>query len=100
MTWRRQSNRIVPADWKARKTRAFAEHQRVCHVCLHPDADEIDHILNVARGGTHEADNLAPIHGKACQSCGRRCHVEKTAMESAAGRTRHRRTPERHPGLR
>ena len=99
MTWGRKSNRIVPSDWKRRRARVLAQHGHVCHVCGHGQAEQVDHLLNVARGGTHDESNLAPIHGAACPSCGRRCHVEKTATESVAARSSARRPAGRHPGL-
>lgn len=82
----RGSQRVVPTDWKRRKAQVLEAHGRVCHLCGHPDAEEVDHILNVAAGGSHDLTNLAPIHGRRCPTCGRRCHVEKTSREAAAGR--------------
>lgn len=52
---------------------------------------EVDHIVPVHRGGTHDDANLQG----ACHTC----HAEKTAREAAAARPRARRDAEPHPGL-
>lgn len=98
MAWE-TSRHTLPGDWKTRKARCLAEHERRCHVCGHDGADEVDHVVNVARGGSHEPENLRPIHGHVCPTCGRRCHQSKTATEAQTSRHRGRREPERHPGL-
>lgn len=99
MVWQATSHRVVPTDWKTRKALVLKRHAGICHVCGHGQAEQVDHLLNLARGGNHEPANLAPIHGTHCPTCGRRCHIEKTAKESAAGRVSRRRTTEPHPGL-
>jgi 5-methylcytosine-specific restriction protein A len=65
-----------------------------CTLCGAP-AVQVDHIVPVAEGGTHDLDNLAAI----CQSC----HDAKTKAESARGRERasrrrQQRRTEPHPG--
>lgn len=99
MAWQRNSHRIVPPDWARRKTACLTAHSRICHVCLHGDAEQVDHVLNVARGGSHEPENLAPIHGAPCPTCRRRCHTQKTGFESQINRPKRKRDPEPHPGL-
>jgi hypothetical protein len=83
-------------------------HAGHCHICGHPDSDQIDHIINVAtwlrqhrEGSPHRDSNLAPIHQQPCPHCGNHCHISKTQTEAAASRTRltRKRTPEKHPGL-
>jgi len=50
----------------------------VCILCGHGGSDAVDHIIPVARGGTEDPDNKAPIHGVAgCPTCGRKCNSEK-----------------------
>ena len=58
---------------------------------LHVDADQVDHIIPVARGGTDDSDNLQAV----CRSC----HASKTASEAVHGRAnrRRRRPPPAHP---
>lgn len=100
MSWAAH-RRPAPGNWKTLKAAVLRLHGYTCHLCGHGGADEVDHRLNVARGGNHDPDNLAPIHGSACPICGRHCHTEKTQTEAAAGRAQvgRRRQPERHPGL-
>jgi 5-methylcytosine-specific restriction endonuclease McrA len=104
MVWQRDSNRIVPGDWATRKARVLQRDARVCHVCHHAGADQVDHIINVAHGGTHELSNLAPIHGDRCPTCAEACHKAKTAREAADGRRQQRAKAKHpvlvHPGLR
>lgn len=47
-------------------------------------AEQIDHILNLARGGTDDIDNLTAV----CLAC----HKVKVQQEAMAGRRRHLRT--------
>lgn len=53
----------------------------MCHVCGRPGADEVDHVLPLAEGGTDTHSNLRPIHSEPC-------HREKTASESQKGKNR------------
>lgn len=103
MAWQHRSHRVVPSDWGTRKKRVLMRDGRTCHDCGHGGADEVDHLVNVAAGGSHEYDNLAAIHGAPCPTCGRECHKIKTQAEAAAARAKQRasaRHPrERHPGL-
>lgn len=100
MTWGRESHRPVPSDWKKRKALVLERDRGVCHACGHGGADDVDHLVNVAAGGTHELDNLGTIHSGRCPTCRKHCHKAKTAAEAAAGRrARHKQHAERHPGL-
>lgn len=103
MTWTKEPGRRrgVPA---ATKRRIMATHYTTCHWCGHGNADEIDHVVNVAtwirerRPGSYDADsNLAPIHGGVCPVCEVACHTIKTQRE--ARHTTRRRPIEPHPGL-
>jgi hypothetical protein len=87
--------RATPPGWRRTRAQVLKAHANVCWLCQHPDATELDHIVNVAAGGTHEVSNLAPIHGTAygadpCPHCGRACHAEKTQRERAEGTARAR----------
>lgn len=63
---------------RARNQRILAASD-VCHVCGHPGADAVDHVVPIARGGTDTMDNLRPAHHtEACETCGRKCNREKT----------------------
>lgn len=57
--------------------RILRAHHRLCHWCGHPDADQVDHLTEIADGGPDVPANKRPIHGS-CPHCGRRCHLEKT----------------------
>jgi hypothetical protein len=104
MAWHR---RPAPGNWATLRAQTLTAWAGVCWQCGHGGSDQVDHIVNVARGGTHDLDNLAPIHGTAyganpCPTCGRHCHQSKTRAEQAAGRAvsnRNRARPtEQHPG--
>lgn len=74
-----------------RVARIFAANDGRCHCCgrkLGPADDyEIDHKIALARGGTDDDDNLAPI----CEGC----HIIKTKGDvTEAARTK--RTATRH----
>jgi 5-methylcytosine-specific restriction enzyme A len=80
----------LPKHWKQLRSRVMRLHMGVCHVCLQPGSDEVDHIVPVIRGGSDDLSNLAPIHKQPC-------HEQKTARE-ARGEPR-RRSEELHPGF-
>lgn len=90
MAWGPRSNRIVPPNWVSIKKRILERDQRRCYVCGGP-ATEVDHLVNVAAGGTHDDTNLAAI----CVPC----HRHKTQQEARAARVTQKRASERHPGL-
>jgi 5-methylcytosine-specific restriction endonuclease McrA len=64
--------------YRKAKVRALAQND-ICHLCGHPGADSLDHIIPVSRGG-HPTDpaNLAPIHGHPCPICGQKCNALKS----------------------
>ena len=62
-----------------------------CVQCGSTEHLEVDHILNVARGGTHNLDNLQTL----CADC----HAAKTAKESGEWRRRIKRQPRKPLGL-
>jgi 5-methylcytosine-specific restriction endonuclease McrA len=50
----------------------------VCHICGHPAADAVDHVVALARGGSDtDPANLKPAHHEPCATCGHRCNLEK-----------------------
>ena len=111
MAW--DSKRRTPADYlhPAKQRRILNAHHGVCHLCGHPDATEVDHLVPWAEWqrtdlSVHDASNLAPAHGTPCPTCGRTCHEDKSKAEAARGRARAndkrkaqaRRPVEKHPG--
>lgn len=105
MTWSKDPNRRRGQP-EAQRKRILAKHSTICHLCGHPGAEQVDHIINVKtwlrlnlEGSPHRDSNLAPAHDKPCPTCARRCHVDKTQQEAREGRaTRGKRPPEKHPG--
>lgn len=59
------------------------KHHGICHVCHLPYADEIDHVIPLAEGGTDTDDNRRPIHNTPC-------HQRKTADERRRAQLRRR----------
>lgn len=52
----------------------------VCHLCGHPSADAVDHVIPLARGGADHRTNKAPAHHDVpCPTCGHKCNREKGA---------------------
>ena len=82
------------APHKLRKEVLHRDGNR-CVKCGSTEHLEVDHILNVARGGTHHLDNLQTL----CAAC----HREKTRHEISKGRQRRinraKYPKEQHPGL-
>lgn len=66
----------LPGDWPAICRRILARDKGICHVCLQPGADQVDH---VEAGDDHSDANLAAIHDDPC-------HRAKSAAEGVAAR--------------
>lgn len=94
MTWLGDP-RTSNAAWRRKRARILRRDRGVCHVCGKPGADEVDHLVPVAGGGSDHESNLAAIHR-------RPCHARKSAAEGNRARWKHKRKrpPEQHPGLR
>ena len=66
-----------------------------CVRCGSVERLEVDHILNVAQGGTHHPSNLQTL----CAGCHRE-KSQREAFRARAVKRRRRRLPvERHPGV-
>ena len=63
---------VTKADYAA----ILAEHGMVCHICGKPIPDrahlDFDHVIPIARGGAHSAENIRPSHGSCNRSKGAR----------------------------
>lgn len=56
----------------------------VCHLCGHEGADEVDHVIALANGGSEDLSNLRPAHGQQpCPTCGIKCNRAKGAKDIA-----------------
>ncbi|WP_201555800.1 HNH endonuclease [Psychrobacter sp. 72-O-c] len=61
--------------WRRKREQIFTRDKFTCQVCGRVGGDlELDHIVNVAKGGTDDDDNLQTI----CTTC----HKPKTHAES------------------
>lgn len=90
MVWNNSNNRTSTSEW--RKIRQQAKHTLPyqCAHCGDGEPLELDHIINHARGGTNELNNLQWL----CKPC----HKRKTQKEATAARNAWKRKPEKHPG--
>lgn len=111
MSW--DQRRRTPADYLQphKAARILAAHAGICHLCGHPGATSVDHIIPWSQWdhpglSVHDKSNLAPAHATPCPTCGRDCHADKTKTEAAAGRAKAaaarqaagRRPVQPHPG--
>ena len=84
------SNYVSPSGEKwegAARTKAraacFAAYGRMCWLCGHGGAQEVDHLEPPGHGGSmFDVANLRPIHNvtHGCPYCGRKCNREKGDM--------------------
>jgi 5-methylcytosine-specific restriction protein A len=49
----------------------------ICALCGYPGADEVDHVVPLAHGGTEDISN--------CQAVHKACHATKTQREARGG---------------
>lgn len=67
-----------------------------CVQCGSTGRLEVDHILNVARGGTHDLDNLQTL----CAACHRKKTQEEARQARAVKQARRTLPVAPHPGVR
>lgn len=64
--------------WRRKRAAILIRDEYTCQKCQLVTLDlEVDHIVNVAKGGTDDEDNLQAL----CVAC----HKAKTAVEAAQG---------------
>lgn len=62
-----------------RENKSILAASDVCHICGHPGADAVDHVVPLARGGEDRRHNKAPAHHDApCPTCGMKCNRVKS----------------------
>lgn len=83
------------APHKQRKA-ALQRDNHQCVKCGNTQHLEVDHILNVARGGTHDLNNLQTL----CADCHREKSQEEARQARAMKRARRRLPVAPHPGVR
>ncbi len=72
------SNNYNTAAWRAMRKEMLEE--AICHWCKRAKATELDHLVEIDRGGTNSPDNLVP----ACKRCNSRRGAEYLAKKRAA----------------
>ena len=90
-SWR---SKPLPPGWAKTRLRILRRDDWRCYRCGRRNANEVDHVIPAALGGSDEDDNLAAI----CV----RCHRIKTAEDRAAVRAKRSkvRKARLHPGMR
>lgn len=68
--------RSMDGRTRQRRNRAILAASDVCHLCGHPGADAIDHVVPIAKGGSDtDPLNLLPAHHNVeCPTCRRKCN--------------------------
>jgi 5-methylcytosine-specific restriction protein A len=106
MPWDSSKRRQDPPGWKALRQKVITRAQGQCEQSLSPldlpqttircsyPGRDVDHIVNVARGGSNDLSNLQLL----CEWH----HKQKTQAEAKANRPRitERHPGEKHPGIR
>lgn len=79
-----QHHKRMSGSARQRRNRRILAASDVCHICGHVGADEVDHVVPLARGGSEDESNLRPAHGAVpCPTCGGQCNRSKGAKEFA-----------------
>ncbi len=55
--------------WSTLRRKVLARDRGTCYLCDQPGADQVDHLVEVADGGSNDPANLA--------SCHEACHLRK-----------------------
>ena len=70
---RRRRMGLSGGAWDTVRRRVLKRDQGVCYLCDQLGAEEVDHLIPVAEGGTSRMDNLASAHS----ACHRRRHRDR-----------------------
>jgi 5-methylcytosine-specific restriction protein A len=60
---RRERIGMSGGAWETLRRKVLARDQGVCYLCDRLGADQVDHLIEVAAGGTNGMDNLGSCHG-------------------------------------
>ena len=68
------------------RAKVFARDGDICHLCGHPGAGDVDHLVPRSMGGANHPDNYAPAHGATsrCPVCHRCCNQLRGAGRQVA----------------
>ena len=72
--------RISARPWARIRARVL-EASRICWLCGHDGATDVDHVIPRSKAPelAFDISNLRPAHGvKGCATCGRKCNREKS----------------------
>lgn len=74
-----QHHQRMSGRTRQRRNERILAGSDVCHICGHPGADAVDHVVPLARGGSDtDLLNLQPAHHNTpCPTCGRKCNRVK-----------------------
>jgi 5-methylcytosine-specific restriction endonuclease McrA len=72
---------ISGSAWQKLRRDTLRTHRGICHVCGNPGADQVDHLVPLYLGGTHEPTNLRPVHA-------RPCHLQRSQQQARDARHR------------
>ena len=67
-----QHHRAISGRKRQERNAKILAASDVCHLCGHPGADAVDHVIPLARGGSDAPSNLAPAHHDVAPFCNRR----------------------------
>lgn len=59
---------ISGGRWETLRRIVLTRDRGCCHLCDQLGADEIDHLLEVAEGGSNDLSNLASCHSTPCRA--------------------------------
>jgi len=82
------------AAWNRIKANVISYYGGICHLCDHPLAEQVDHLVQYAEGGGDSIENLRPAHGSAntqknpCPVCGLNCNNIRGGLSVEAGRAK------------
>lgn len=90
--YQRETRHPSGKAWNRIKANVISYYGGICHLCSHPGATQVDHLLQYAEGGDDSLANLRPAHGTAntaknpCPVCGLNCNNIRGALSVEAGK--------------